>query len=153
MIKDFTGVLEPEYQENIIDGLTDIIAKHEGLRLEMYYDTLGVPTIGYGHNLRTPISEEAAYKILEDDVAVAVQELDNKLGWWRDLPQPAQIALASMVFNLGWPRFSQFKKMISALEDRDFSRAANEMEDSLWFQQVKSRGVELKQLMLESKNG
>jgi len=39
--------------------------------------------------------------------------------------------------------------MIAALEDRDFIGAAEEMEDSLWFQQVKSRGHHLKQLMLE----
>jgi lysozyme len=71
------------------------------------------------------------------------------MDWWRDLPHPAQLVLASMVFNLGWPRFSRFKKMIAALEDRDYDQAAAEMEDSLWFQQIKSRGDELKQLMLE----
>ena len=134
----------------MIDELTDIIAKHEGLRLEMYHDTVGVPTIGYGHNLNEPISEKAAYIILQDDVSIAVKELDDRMDWWRDLPEKAQIVLASMVFNLGWPRFSRFKKMISALEDRDYSRAAAEMEDSLWYQQIKSRGVELKQMMLEA---
>ena len=69
--------------------------------------------------------------------------------WWEDLPEKAQTVVASMVFNMGWPRFSRFKKMLGALEDRDYIRAATEMEDSLWFAQVKSRGVELKQLMLE----
>lgn len=133
----------------MIKELTDIIAEHEGLRLEMYHDTVGVPTIGYGHNLNTPISEEAAYQILQDDVQVAISELDERMDWWRDLPYPAQIVVASMVFNLGWPRFSRFKKFISALEDQDWDRAAYEMEDSLWFQQVKRRGEELKQLMLE----
>jgi lysozyme len=69
--------------------------------------------------------------------------------WWRDLPEKAQIVVASMVFNLGWPRFSQFKKFRSALEDRDYNRAALEMEDSLWYNQIKTRGVELKNMMLE----
>ena len=133
----------------MIQELTNLIAEHEGLRLDMYTDTVGVPTIGYGHNLYTPISEEAAYQILKDDVQIAIQELDERMEWWRDLPHPAQIVVASMVFNLGWPRFSRFKKFISALEDRDYTRAAYEMEDSLWFQQVKSRGIELKQIMLE----
>ncbi len=133
----------------MIDKLTDIIAKHEGLRLDMYMDTVGVPTIGYGHNLQTPISETAAKQILKDDVGVAVQELDDRMEWWRDLPDQAQIVLASMVFNLGWPRFSQFKKFRSALEDRDYSRAALEMEDSLWYNQIKTRGVELKNMMLD----
>lgn len=133
----------------MIDELTKLIAKHEGKMLTMYMDTVGVPTIGYGHNLQEPISEAAALQILSDDVAVAVNELDDRMDWWRDLPHPAQLVLASMVFNLGWPRFSRFKKMIAALEDRDYDRAALEMEDSLWFQQIKSRGDELKQMMLE----
>jgi len=133
----------------MIENLTNIIAKHEGKRLDMYHDTVGVPTIGYGHNLHEPISERAALVILEDDVQIAVQELDERMDWWRDLPEQAQIVIASMVFNLGWPRFSRFKKMIHALEDRDWNRAASEMEDSLWFAQVKSRGEELKRLMLE----
>jgi lysozyme len=133
----------------MIDELTNLIAKHEGKMLTMYTDTVGVPTIGYGHNLQEPISEAAALQILSDDVSVAVNELDDRMDWWRDLPHPAQLVLASMVFNLGWPRFSRFKKMIAALEDRDYDRAAMEMQDSLWFQQIKSRGDELKQMMLE----
>lgn len=127
--------------------LTDLIAKHEGLRLTMYDDTVGVPTVGYGHNMREPISERAARVILEDDINIALFELDEKMDWWRDLPEPAQMVLASMVFNLGWPRFSRFKNMLKKLEDRDFFGAASEMEDSLWYAQIKSRGPELKAMM------
>ena len=134
----------------MITMLTELIAKHEGKKLEMYMDTVGVPTIGYGHNLQTPISEKAAMQILEDDVKVAVAELDENMMWWRDLPDKAQIVLASMVFNLGFPRFSRFKKMIAALENRDFAEASAQMEDSKWFYQVKSRGVELCNMMKEA---
>ena len=134
----------------MITMLTELIAKHEGKKLEMYMDTVGVPTIGYGHNLQTPISEKAAMQILEDDVKVAVAELDENMMWWRDLPEKAQIVLASMVFNLGFPRFSRFKKMIAALENRDYAEASAQMEDSKWFYQVKSRGVELCNMMKEA---
>ena len=130
-----------------IQALTDLIAKHEGVRLIMYEDTVGVPTIGYGHNLREPISHRAALMILEDDIGIAIAELDERMDWWRDLPEPAQYVLASMVFNLGWPRFSRFKRMISCLQDRDFAGASREMQDSLWYQQIKSRGPELTRLM------
>jgi lysozyme len=133
----------------VVSELTDLIAEHEGKSLSMYTDTVGVPTIGYGHNLQTPISEHAAKVILADDVKVAIDELDDRMDWWRDLPDPAQLVLASMVFNLGWPRFSRFKKLIAALEDRDFNEAAAQMEDSLWYQQIKTRGPALKQLMLD----
>lgn len=126
-----------------------LVAKHEGLRLEMYHDTVGVPTIGYGHNMLQPISEQAAMCILEDDVEIVFQELDERMDWWTDLPEQAQMVVASMVFNMGWPRFSRFKKFISALEDRSWDKAAYEMEDSLWFQQVGNRGRELRAMMLE----
>lgn len=132
-----------------IDDFTLMVAQHEGLRLDMYHDTVGVPTIGYGHNLLEPISERAALIILEDDIIKTFNELDDRMDWWRDLPEPAQNVVASMVFNMGWPRFSRFKKFISALEDRAWDKAAYEMEDSLWFQQVGNRGRELRDLMLE----
>ncbi|MAB40271.1 MAG: lysozyme [Aequorivita sp.] len=131
-----------------IAKFTDLVAQHEGLRLDMYHDTVGVPTIGYGHNMMMPISKEAAKIILDDDVKIVFAELDDRMEWWRDLPEAAQMVVASMVFNMGWPRFSRFKKFIAALEDRAWDKAAYEMEDSLWFQQVKSRGEELRGLML-----
>lgn len=131
-----------------IDDFTLMVAQHEGLRLDMYHDTVGVPTIGYGHNLLEPISERAALVILEDDIMKTFNELDDRMDWWRDLPEPAQMVVASMVFNMGWPRFSQFKKFIGALEDRLWDKAAYEMEDSLWFNQVGHRGKELRDMMM-----
>lgn len=131
------------------EKFTALVAKHEGLRLDMYHDTVGVPTIGYGHNMLQPISERAALVILEDDINIVFDELDERMDWWRDLPDEAQTVIASMVFNMGWPRFSRFKKFIAALEDRAWDKAAYEMEDSLWFQQVGNRGRELRAMMLE----
>ncbi len=131
------------------EKFTALVAKHEGLRLDMYHDTVGVPTIGYGHNMLQPISERAALVILEDDINIVFSELDERMDWWRDLPDEAQTVIASMVFNMGWPRFSRFKKFIAALEDRAWDKAAYEMEDSLWFQQVGNRGRELRAMMLE----
>jgi len=133
----------------MINKLADMLKRHEGLRLEMYHCTAGVPTIGYGHNLLTPITEETAEQMLEDDIAVVIKELDKNVYWWSDLPENAQIVIANMCFNIGWPRLSKFKKFWAALEERDYQRAAAEMEDSLWFRQVKGRAEELKQLMLE----
>jgi lysozyme len=131
------------------EQLTTMLKRHEGLRLDMYYCTAGVPTIGYGHNLLTSISEEAAEQMLQDDISIVLNELNDNVSWWTDLPEKAQIVIANMCFNIGLPRLMQFKKFWAALEDRDYERAAAEMEDSKWFHQVKGRAKELKQLMLE----
>lgn len=131
------------------EQLTTMLKRHEGLRLDMYHCTAGVPTIGYGHNLLTLISEEAAEQMLQDDINIVLNELNDSVSWWTDLPEKAQIVIANMCFNIGLPRLMQFKKFWAALEDRDYERAAAEMEDSKWFHQVKGRAKELKQLMLE----
>ncbi|MEO1928105.1 MAG: hypothetical protein ABGX26_05395 [Nautiliaceae bacterium] len=44
-----------------------------------------------------------------------------------------------MIFNLGKPRFLQFKKMIKAIKDGDFKRAAEEAKNSRWCGQVGQR--------------
>jgi lysozyme len=87
--------------------------------------------------------------MLLDDIDVVIEELNKNVYWWTDLPENAQIVIANMCFNIGWPRLSQFKKFWAALEERDYERAAYEMEDSRWFKQVKGRAEELKQLMLD----
>ena len=58
-------------------------------------------------------------------------------------------ALVDMMFNLGKPRFLTFKKMIKAVECGDFDTAANEMLDSKWARQTKSRAIELSNLIRE----
>jgi GH24 family phage-related lysozyme (muramidase) len=132
-----------EFRESLIAQLK----RHEGLSLVMYYDSLKVPTIGYGHNLKEPISLDAATVILHDDINGAINELDRHKPWWRELPVEAQIVVANMCFNMGWPVFQGFVRFWAALEDRAYNLAAIEMRDSLWYVQVKSRGEELVALM------
>jgi lysozyme len=44
-----------------------------------------------------------------------------------------------MAYNLGIGRLSKFKKMIAALDSRDYELAAKEMLDSTYAKQVKGR--------------
>ena len=46
-------------------------------------------------------------------------------------------------------RFSKFVKFWKAIEAKDFKTAGLEMEQSRWWGQVKSRGPELQQLLLD----
>ena len=48
-----------------------------------------------------------------------------------------------MMFNLGYPRYSKFRKKIQAVIDKDFKRAADEMRDSRWHRQVTKRAERL----------
>ncbi len=45
----------------------------------------------------------------------------------------------NMCFNLGWPRLSSFKKMLAALQVKDYETAAREALNVRWAQQVGGR--------------
>ena len=48
-----------------------------------------------------------------------------------------------MMFNLGYPRYSGFKKKIQAVKDGDHIEAANQMRQSRWHKQVTNRADRL----------
>lgn len=127
--------------------LTAQLKKHEGCRLKPYTDTTGNLTVGYGHNLNQVISQAQADKLLKGDMAVAIDELSQRVPFWHGLPLNARLVLVDMQFNMGWPAFSKFKRFWLALEQREFRLAAKEMRDSLWFKQVGTRGVTLAKMM------
>ena len=128
-------------------NLVDTIKLHEGCVLTPYEDTVGVLTIGYGHNLEEGIDQETADFILAKDLQKHAYELDKHKPFWRDMPDNVQIVLLSMQFNMGWNRFSKFKKFWKAIEEKDVFTAGKEMQNSKWWGQVKSRGPHLREML------
>jgi lysozyme len=63
------------------------------------------------------------------------------------LPEEVQLIIANMMFNMGRPRLSKFKGMKAAVDASDWHRAAVEMVDSKWYQQVTNRADRLVQRM------
>lgn len=113
------------------------ITTDEGLRLKPYKCTAGKLTIGIGRNLDDRGITEAEAAILADnDIDLCMAELDRNAPWWREMTDARQRALTNMCFNLGWPRLSKFKNMLSALRSGDYDKAAIEALDSRWAQQV-----------------
>jgi lysozyme len=58
-----------------------------------------------------------------------------------------QVVLANMAFNMGMPTLLTFGRMLGALAEKDWDRAAAEVLDSKWARQVGSRATELAELM------
>ena len=125
--------------------LIDSLINHEGIRNLVYEDSVGILTIGVGHNVEdVPLTPRAIQAILEDDINIATAELDRSWNHWkRDLSPARQNVLIEMVFNLGYPRFSKFEKLIQAILDHDYEAAADEMLDSKWARQVGRRAINL----------
>lgn len=134
-------------KEKLIESLT----KHEGLRTLPYEDSVGVLTIGVGHNLEDrPLTNRAVQTILEDDIAEAVYELNRikgYLGFEKTLSDARENVLIEMVFNLGSPRLSKFVKFWAAVKDADYETASIEMLDSKWATQVGQRAKTLAEQM------
>ena len=51
------------------------------------------------------------------------------------------------MFNMGRTRLGKFKNMNAAVEEGDYSRAANEMVNSRWYNQVRNRASRLVERM------
>lgn len=117
-------------------------ARFEGRRNVMYTDTNGIPTIGVGHNLTVPISDEAVDLIFAQDLMDVEVRLVQALPWAVLLPEPWYAVLVDMAFNLGVGGLLRFEKMLAALKAGDGARARTEVLASAYASQVGPRAIE-----------
>lgn len=141
-------------EEVNVEKLISDLEVDEGCKFEIYNDHLGYPTFGIGHliteddpehgqPLGTPIDEDRVREAFEKDVDRVRMDCLKLYPNFTSLPDDAQLIIANMMFNMGLPRLSQFKKMKAAVEASDWDEAANQMEDSRWFRQVPNRAQRL----------
>ena len=131
----------------MIESVVELIKMHEGYRQHPYRCPAGALSIGYGRNLDSVgIDRDEAEHLMARDVSRALQELRME-PYWLDLSEVRQAVLIDMVYNLGWPRFSKFRKFRDALARGDYRAAADEMVDSHWYRQVGNRSKRLVGMM------
>ena len=126
----------------------ELIKKHEGLRLKPYFCSAKKLTLGYGRNIEeNGITNTEADFLLSNDILNATNEIIDNFCWFSGLNDDRQSVIVNMVFNLGMPRFKGFKKLISAIEEKEFTKASVEMLNSKWATQVGERATELADAM------
>jgi len=141
-----------------IKQLQKDLRRDEGCVNAIYLDHLNLPTCGIGHLITewdeeygqpvgTTISDDRVAQLFEKDVKVTLEECRVLYGNFDDLPEEAQLILANMMFNMGRPRLSKFKKMNLAIMDEDYLEASLQMEDSKWYKQVPNRAERLVERM------
>ena len=146
------------------DKLREELAEDEGCKFEVYLDHLGLPTFGighlvveqdpeYGHAVGTPVDEERVRQVFNLDIASTLDECQVLYSDFDELPEEAQLIIANMMFNMGRPRLSKFKGMKAGVDARDWNRAADEMVDSRWHDQVPNRAKRLVKRMRDLNNG
>ena len=140
--------------ETFTDRLREELKIDEGCKYEVYLDHLGLPTFGIGHlitekdpehqmGIGTPIDEIRVNEAFEQDVYVTIGECKKLFDDWDKLPEEVRLIIANMMFNMGRPRLSKFKKMIQACHDGNWLEAGYQMKDSRWYKQVTNRADRL----------
>jgi lysozyme len=135
------------------ESLADtLIRKHEGTRLKLYECPAGFWTIGTGRNLESNgISNDEADLMLANDITICVDDLKN-FHWYGDLSARRKAALIDLRFCVGGAGIRRFKKMIAALEAKDWAEAGRQIVDSAMAQATPggmARCKELQKLMEE----
>ena len=152
--------------------LREVLEEHEGLRLEPYQDSLGIWTIGIGHNLEIEqsdeelealditeqqwhnmqtgrkwrgftITAEQADKLLDIDIEDAIHDIPLDPDTLFGLNEARYTVILSMAFQMGGRGIRKFKKFLAAVEESDWETAAEEMLDSRWAKQTPERCQEL----------
>ena len=132
-----------------LDSLKKSLKAHEGVKASLYKDTEGHITGGCGHNFDQPLPDKLIELILDFDVQVAIEELDRAFPSWRTHSSARQNVLIELMFNLGAPRLGQFIRFWYAMEQKNYSVAAQELLSSKWATQVKGRAETLAKRLRE----
>ena len=147
-------------------NLEQTLLRHEGKRNWAYKDTKGIKTIGIGFNLekadarerienlglkyenirdgKQPLTDKQIDILLQQDIQTAKTDARKYFGNGFDaLPSEAQEIIENMAYNLGYTRLKGFKNLKDALKKGDYQKAAYEMKNSKWYNQVGNRSKEL----------
>ena len=137
-----------------VEQLRDTLKVDEGCVNSIYLYHLNLPTLGIGHLINewdeeygkpvgTPVSEERVNELFDKDIQITIDECEQLFGNFQDLPEEVQQILANMMFNLGRPRLSKFRRLCKAVAERNWKECAIQMEDSKWHKQVTKRADSL----------
>ena len=146
------------YNQTMIDLVKEDLIRHEGYVREIYLDSEGFPTFGIGHlvvetdpeytwPIGSPVEDERILNAFDADFKEAYEDACVLFDNFTTHPDKVQRVCINMAFNLGRPRLSGFKKMIAAVNAKEYGKAADEMVDSRWYHQVGRRSKELVEMM------
>lgn len=136
---------------------------HEGIRYVSYIDSVGLPTGGIGHLLRsnelakyTPvpkaITNEQVAQWFQQDAPVSIAGAQRLLGvdTWAKLSDIRKRACADLCYNLGEGKLAKFVRFIAAMKASDYNAAGQSLRDSKWFSQVARRGPNIIAMIVQN---
>ena len=134
-----------------MEGLREDLIADEGIRLKPYLCPAGKTTIGVGRNLDdVGITEDEAMEMLENDIERVKAQRAKALPWLETKPPGVQRAIGNMTFQMGLGAVLKFKKMLAAIQARDYNAARREALDSAWAKQTPQRAKRVTDLFKEA---
>ena len=133
-----------------LEDAADMVKRHEGLKNNIYLDTVGVPTGGWGHafHVGSELPFDVCLRLFNHDFGNAIKDIEFiKKKFGLDINGVREGVLIDMAFQLGRARLLEFKKMLAALIIEDYDEAAAQILDSKAAKQCPSRYKELSILM------
>ena len=119
----------------------------EGFRANIYADTKGNRTIGFGCNLDAGWSKGLAGSVLGYQVQEVWQALTT-FWWWAGLDDARASVLVDMAFNEGVSSLLHFPKMLAAIGAKDWVTAKAELLDSDAARELPARYNALAEILL-----
>ncbi|AFU64090.1 baseplate hub subunit and tail lysozyme [Salmonella phage STML-198] len=171
---DLSNIPEDNNPNYTIEAM---LRRDEGLRLKVYWDTEGYPTIGIGHLIMRQRVRDMAQinKVLSNQVGREVKgnpgsitmdeasalfakdladmqrdiKTNSKVGpVYVKMNKSRQMALENMSFQMGVGGVANFTNMLKAMDEGRWKDAYNESRNSLWFQQTKGRASRVSMIIL-----
>ncbi len=132
------------------------IKKNEGFRNKPYLDSLGNPTIGYGHLIikkeeklfQKKFSKKFLTNLFDKDFNKALAGYKKNFNYKEHSKETKEVYI-EMIFQLGIKKQKKFVKMNKHIQNRDMFLAALEMKKSLWYKQTPKRVDGLISLLLK----
>ena len=117
--------------------IEQMLMQDEGFRSNPYLDN-GNTSIGFGRNLTTNgISRGEALYLMQNDLDNIELGLKLRFPVTQDLDRVRYYVVVTMAYTMGLDNLAEFNDMWTALEQRQYDRAALAMYMSKWCNQVK----------------
>ena len=137
-----------------IEQLRKELELDEGCKHETYLCSQNVVTGGIGHMITewddekyvevgVEIPDEHVKAWFNKDIETVLSDCELLYDDFDHLPEEAQLIIANMMFNLGYPRLKKFVGMKAGVDARDWNKAADEMIDSNYYKQLPNRAGRL----------
>lgn len=137
---------------------------HEGFSAQIYRDSLGYETIGYGFKVdclskdelllnggkKEPMSKEVAEQILILKIKKLRPAVFSALKWLEAKPLCVQECVLEMAYQMGLKKLLMFKNTLKFIELGEYQKAYENGLKSLWAKQTPSRARDVLGMLLKA---